>query len=129
MEKADIERLLKKHNLDGKFLWTPETVISDLVRDYLPTFKIVVPQNTKVSEIIQVSKFKDKILELGNVINFFDDIDEIDKQDDDLMITITRQAHKYCAIGIVLNHELEKNIFPRICVKSPKRYPDHIWKK
>ena len=47
MEKAKIEELLKKHNLDGKFTWTPETFLKDL-EDYC---KSLIPK-ISASEVV-----------------------------------------------------------------------------
>ena len=47
MEKAKIEELLKKHNLEGKFSWKPETLLKDL-EDYC---KSLIPK-ISASEVI-----------------------------------------------------------------------------
>ena len=122
MIEEKIKELLKKYRLEGKFLWTPETVISDLVRDYLPTLRIRVPVGSVVSKVISIDEFKNKISEFNRVIDFFDDIDGIEEQEEGLMDPFVIEAFKYCSIGVMLNYESGTNAFPRRCVKVPKRH-------
>ena len=103
MEKAKIEELLKKHNLEGKFNWEPETVISDLIMEYLSAFKISVPPNGQMSSAIDVPTLKKRVEELNNVVNLFDDIDSVEKQSFDNRNRITKLVFKYRAVGKILN--------------------------
>ena len=120
MEKAKIEELLKKHNLEGKFNWEPETVISDLIMEYLSAFKISVPPNGQMSSAIDVPTLKKRVEELNNVVNLFDDIDSVEKQSFDNRNRITNLVFKYRAVGKILNMELEEEIFPKGFIKLPR---------
>ena len=121
MEKAKIEELLKKHNLEGKFNWKPETVISDLVREYLfPTFMISISPNGQVSSTIDVPALKERAKELNDVVNFYDDVDSIEKQDFHDHARITNIVFKYRAVGKLLNMELKEEIFPKGFIKLPR---------
>ena len=120
MEKAKIEELLKKYNLDEKFTWSAGTVISDLVREYLPKFKIPFNPRQPLSDTITPSEFMKKVDKLNNVVGFFDDINSLEKQSQVLRDAISLQVFKYWSIGRILNVELGKDIVPRMCVVLPK---------
>lgn len=123
MEKAKIEELFKKHNLEGKFSWSAGTVISDLIKEYLPKFEVRCDPYSFMPTI-STSEFKEKFEELKNVVAFYNDVSGIEKKQKlPERDAIGNQVSNYWAIGILINDSQGKTVIHTRSLKYPRIYP------